>query len=297
MHKAKTGWFFITPGLLLLLTVMGYPLIALLVNSTYIYDFANPRIAREFIGLQNYIDLLRDSRFLVTMGNTAVFTVFAVSIEFGLGMILALLLNRISIGRRPMIALLILPTAAMPVAVGLVWRYMYNNEYGIISYFLKGIGLLGPEGIFSKALLTDGATAMGAIIATDIWEWTPFLALMLLGGLLSLSKEPFEAAKVDGASAWQTFWHVTLPLLRPVIAIGVLIRISDAAKVLDIVYVLTGGGPGNATETAHLFAYRLNFKAFNMGYGSAQVVLLSLVVLGVSLILFRSISEEKEQRV
>ncbi|MCP4399530.1 MAG: sugar ABC transporter permease [bacterium] len=292
MHTQKTGWLFITPGLLLLALVMGYPLASLLINSTCIYDFADPRIARKFIGLQNYIDLFRDSRFLVTMRNTAVFTIFAVGIEFLIGLILALLLNCIVIGRRAIIGLLILPTASMPVAVGLVWRYMYNNEYGIISYFLKQVGLLGPGRIFDKALLTGKATAMGAIVATDIWEWTPFLALVLLGGLLSLSKEPFEAAKVDGASVWQTFWHITLPLLRPVIAIGVLIRISDAAKVLDIVYVLTGGGPGNATETAHLFAYRLNFKAFNMGYGAAQVVLLSVVVLAVSLILFKNIFEK-----
>lgn len=295
MHRVKIGWLFITPGLILLALVMGYPLVTLLINSTLIYDFANPTIAKEFVGFQNYLELFRDSRFLVTAANTAVFTIIAVSIELVLGMILALLLNRIFIGRRFIIGFLILPTAAMPVAVGLIWRYMYNNEYGIVSYCLKSLGLLGPEGIFKKALLTEGVTAMASIIVTDIWEWTPFLALVLLGGLLSLSKEPFEAAKVEGATPWQIFRHITLPLLRPVMIIGVLIRISDAAKILDIVYVLTGGGPGNSTETAHLFAYRLSLKAFNMGYGSAQVVLLSLVVLSVSFILFRSISQNRNE--
>lgn len=243
-------------------------------DKQYFYlRFANPTIAKEFVGLQNYLELLIDSRFLVTAANTAVFTLIAVSIELVLGIILALLLNRILIGRRFIIGFLILPTAAMPVAVGLIWRYMYNNEYGIVSYCLKTLGLLGPGRIFNKALLTEGVTAMASIIVTDIWEWTPFLALVILGGLLSLSKEPFEAAKVEGASPRQVFWHITLSLLRPVMIIGVLIRISDAAKVLDIVYVLAESGPGNSTETAHLFAYRLSFKAFDMGYGSAQVVL------------------------
>ena len=270
---------------------MGYPLATLLINSTFVYNFANPAMGREFVGLQNYGELLRDSRFLATAANTAVFTVIAVSIELVLGLVLALLLKRILIGRRFIIGLLVLPTAAMPVAVGLIWRYMYNNEYGIVSYGLKVLGLLGPEGLCKQALLSQGATAMACLIATDIWEWTPFLALVLLGGLLSLDKDPFEAAQVEGASPWQVFWHITLPLLRPVMLIGLLIRLSDAAKVFDIVYVLTGGGPGNATETAHVFAYRLNFRAFNMGYGSAQVVLLSLVVLAVSVILFRKLSD------
>ena len=289
--RARRGWLFIAPGLLLLAAAMGYPLIALVGNSLQVHDFANPTIEREFIGFRNYGELLTDPRFLTTMGNTAVFTFFAVSFQVVIGLCIALLLNRVLAGRRLIIGLLILPTAAMPVAVGLIWRYMYNNEYGIFSYFLKQIGLLGPNGILGQALLSQTHTAMASVILTDIWEWTPFMALVLLGGLLSLPREPFEAARVDGASKWRTFWLVTLPLLRSVMAIGVLIRLSDAAKVLDIIYVLTGGGPGDATETAHLFAYRLNFKAFNMGYGSAQVALLSIVVLVLSVVLYKRIAE------
>lgn len=290
MYATKTGWLFVLPGLLLLLLVMGYPLATLLINSTLVYDFANPTVDKEFVGFNNYVELLRDSRFLKTTLNTIVFTVMAVGIELVLALVLALLLNHIVVGRRWIIGLLILPTAAMPVAVGLIWRYMYNNEYGIVSYGLKTLGLLGPGQLLETALLSDAVTAMATLIVADVWEWTPFLTLVLLGGLLSLSKEPFEAAKVEGASPWQVFRHVTLPLLRPVMLVSVLIRISDAAKVLDIVYVLTGGGPGNATETAHLFAYRLCFKSFDMGYGSAQVLLLSWVVLGVSFVLFRNLS-------
>jgi multiple sugar transport system permease protein len=294
--KQSAGWAFIAPGIVLLIGVMGFPIAALVSNSLHIYDFANPTIPREFIGIRNYITLLTDARFLKTMGNTFVFTVSAVSLQVVLGMVVALLINRVFAGRRLIIGLFVLPTAAMPVAVGLIWRYMYNNEYGIFSYFLKQVGLLGSEGLLERALRSDPYTAMASIILTDVWEWTPFMALVLLGGLLSLPREPFEAATVDGATSWKTFWRITLPLLRPVLAIGVLIRLSDAAKVLDIVYVLTGGGPGDATETAHLFAYRLNFKAFRMGYGSAQVMLLSLVVLVISAILFRQIAGRLDQR-
>lgn len=294
--KQSAGWAFIAPGIVLLVGVMGFPIAALVSNSLHIYDFANPTIPREFIGIRNYITLLTDARFLKTMGNTLVFTVSAVSLQVVLGLVVALLINRVFAGRRLIIGLFVLPTAAMPVAVGLIWRYMYNNEYGIFSYFLKQVGLLGSDGLLERALLSDPYTAMASIILTDVWEWTPFMALVLLGGLLSLPREPFEAATVDGATSWKTFWRITLPLLRPVLAIGVLIRLSDAAKVLDIVYVLTGGGPGDATETAHLFAYRLNFKAFRMGYGSAQVMLLSLVVLVISAILFRKIAGRLDQR-
>jgi multiple sugar transport system permease protein len=294
--RRSTGWAFIAPGILLLAAVMGFPVAALISNSFHIYDFANPTIPRDFLGFRNYLELLSDPRFLKTMSNTAVFTFCAVSLQVILGLSIALLLNRLLAGRRLIIGLLILPTAAMPVAVGLIWRYMYNNEYGIFSYFLKQIGVLGRGALLEDALLSNAQTAMASVILTDVWEWTPFMALVLLGGLLSLPREPFEAATVDGSSSWTTFWRITLPLLRPVLAIGVLIRLSDAAKVLDIVYVLTGGGPGDATETAHLFAYRLNFKAFRMGYGSAQVVLLSLVVLALSAILFRRIAGRVEQR-
>lgn len=289
MRTRRTGLFFILPGVLLLIALLGYPLFSLLKNSLFVYDFANPSIPKEFIGVRNYLDLFQDPKFLRTSLNTIIFTVAAVSFEFLLGLVLALLLNCELRGRRAIIGFLILPTASMPVAVGLIGRYIYNNEYGIVSYLLKQIGISGSNGLFEKALLTDPATAMASVIATDVWEWTPFMALVLLGGLMSLPKEPFEAARVDGASTFQIFRYITLPLLKPVIAIALLIRISDAVKVLDIVYVITHGGPGISTETAHLYAYKLNFKGFNIGYGSAQVVLLCTAVLIICYFLFKRI--------
>lgn len=295
MKRIRTGIYFIFPGVLLLAVVLGYPLISLIWNSFTLFDFANPSIPREFIGLQNYWELFHDPRFIRTTLNTVVFTALAVTIEFVLGLSLALLLNRKLRGKRAIIGLFILPTASMPVAVGLIWRYMYNHQYGILSYMLRKVGLLGKEGLFEGiSLLTNPVGAMASVIVTDVWEWTPFVLLVLLGGLMSLPKRPYEAAKIDGASALQTFRYVTLPLLKPVIAIALLIRISDAMKVLDIMYVITGGGPGMSTETAHLFAYRLNFKGFSMGYGSAQVVLLSSVTLFVCYLLFRRIRDRGE---
>jgi len=290
-YKVKARLLFVLPGLLFLLTVLGYPLGTLIYNSFFRYNFAGVA-GRTYIGLENYQKLFTDERFLTTLWNTFVFTFSAITVELILGVIIALLLNRVIRGQRMLVGILILPTAAMPVAVGLIFRYMFNNEYGIISYFLQGLHLIGPGTSLEEGILSNPAAAMAAIIATDIWEWTPFIALVLLGGLMSLSRDPYEAAKIDGASTWRIFWSITLPLLKPVMMVAVLIRLSDAAKVLDIVYVLTKGGPGISTETSHLMGYLINFKQFNMGYGSAQMLILTLIVLAVSVAVFQQLNRE-----
>lgn len=294
VRRGRVALFFMLPGAILLAVMVGYSIITLFVNSVFRFNFADPSIPKKFIGLQNYIALFRDIRFWVTSRNTAFFTIMAVSVEFFFGLGIALLLNREIKAKKVIISLLILPTTMMPVAVGLIGRYMYNNEYGIISYMLRQIGLLGPKGLLgNKVLLTDPLLALLCIVATDIWEWTPFVSLILLAGLTALPREPFEAARVDGASGWQTFRFITIPMLAPVISVALLIRIVDAVRVLDIVYVITGGGPGMATETAHLFAYKINFKNFNMGYGSSQVVTLLIIVVTICVFLFRQIEKER----
>jgi len=294
VRRGRVALFFMLPGAILLAVMVGYSVITLFANSVFRFNFADPSIPKKFIGLQNYITLFRDIRFWVTSRNTAFFTIIAVSVEFFFGLGIALLLNREIKAKKVIISLLILPTTMMPVAVGLIGRYMYNNEYGIISYMLRQIGLLGPKGLLgNKVLLTDPLLALLCIVATDIWEWTPFVSLILLAGLTALPREPFEAARVDGASGWQTFRFITIPMLAPVISVALLIRIVDAVRVLDIVYVITGGGPGMATETAHLFAYKINFKNFNMGYGSSQVVTLLIIVVTICVFLFRQIEKER----
>lgn len=282
MRRTKKGWLFIAPALILLISIVGYPIVYLLVTSTYQYNYINPAVPREFVGLSNYGRLIQDSRFLQTSLNTAIFTSSAIVIEFILGLLLATLLFKVSRGRRTYIALLLIPMLMMPIAVGLTWRFMYNHEYGIFSYLLREAGLLGET-----ALLVNPHTALLCIIFTDIWEWTPLMALILFAGLMALPLEPFEKAKIDGASGWQTFRHLTFPLLIPSVMVALLIRIADAARVLDIVYRITGGGPGIATETAHLFSYKIFFKSFNVGYGSAQIVILLAIILVVCVILFK----------
>jgi multiple sugar transport system permease protein len=170
---------------------------------------------------------------------------------------------------------------ATPVAIALVWMMMFNPTLGIMNYFLRGLGL-------EPALWTSSKTTVIASLAlVDTWQWTPFITLIALAGLSALPQEPFEAALMDGASGWQTFWAITLPLLRPTLMVGVLFRTIDALKTFDIIYVMTQGGPGTASETLNIYVFQTGFNYFHMGYASSLLVVLFSLVLFVSLIMMR----------
>ncbi len=215
--------------------------------------------------------------------NTFVFTVSAVTLEFVIGLGLAHLFYRQLRGESVLRSTLVLPMMIPPILIGLIWLFMYKKDFGIINNMLK---LLSIDPI---TWLSKPSTAMPAIIIADVWQWTPFMFLLLLAGLKSLPVELFESARIDGASSWQIFRYVTVPLLEPIIAIAIIIRFMDAFREFDKIFQLTGGGPGVATETISLFIYRNGFRYFKMGYASALSYLTLIIIVGFSMIYIKAL--------
>jgi multiple sugar transport system permease protein len=251
-------YLLIAPTLAVLLGLSIYPLI----YSIKISFQSNS----GDVTLANFARLFADRFFLAALGHTFVYAAIALTLEFLLGLAFALLLNHNLRGRNAFRALLLVPMMLPPVVVGVVWRLLLNSNFGAVNGTLKGFG-------FNTDRLTwtaSPALAMASVIIADIWQWTPFMFLILLAGLQAIPPEPYEAALIDGSSAWQTFRHVTLPLLKPAILIALLLRTMDLLRVFDHIFILTEGGPGFATETLSLYIYRTAFRFSNFGYAAAM---------------------------
>lgn len=252
----------LAPAVLLLAVLTAFP-------TVYMFKVAFERFnpadtaANEFVGLDNFARLITDDKFHNALLNTLTFTVTAVTAEFLLGLGFALLVDA-HVRRLNFIkTILLLPMMLPPIAVAIVWKLMYQPQFGVINDLLIRLGL-------APSLWASGhATAMVSIILVDIWEWTPFIFLMCLAGLSGLPEEPYEAAELDGANAWQKFRDLTWPFLRPVIAIALLLRIMDAFRLFDQVFILTRGGPAGATETLSYYIYKVAFRFFDIGYAAA----------------------------
>ncbi len=223
----------------------------------------------DFIGLANYMSLFADSRFWNAMEVAAVFVAIAVPIEFMLGLAGALVLNQNIRGRSVLVPFLFMPAMMAPIVVGLLWKIMLAGSWGYISYnVLERFGLIGDTSVFASPNL-----ALYALIFVDIWQWTPFMMLAFFAGLQALPLGPYRAAAVDGASSLQIFFRLTLPMLTPLLAVIGLLRFIDAFKVFDTVFILTGGGPGTATETPSMLAYKMTFEFWNIGEASAFAII------------------------
>jgi multiple sugar transport system permease protein len=192
-----------------------------------------------------------------------------------LGLVLAVMLNRDFPGKNLLKTLFLLPMVATPVAIGMVWLLMFEPTIGYLNHVLKALHL--PQSLW----LASEGSALPSLVLVDVWQWTPMMALIILAGLVSMPSDPFEAAEVDGASAWQTFWHVTLPMLRPTIGMAVILRSIDALKTFDIIYSMTQGGPNYSTETLNLYGYNLGFGYFYMGSASSLLMVFFAIVMGV----------------
>ena len=263
-QKKGMPYFMIAPAILIILAITIFPLIYSVSMSLTPLNISRPGSGSQFIGLRNYRDILMEHRFWKTLSNTLIMVTLAVSLEFMIGLLLAGLLNRTFRGQRLITVLFLIPTLVVPVVIGMIWRLMLQYSYGFLNNVIRTLKLGKGVGWVAHPTL-----ALFVMIAIDIWEWTPLLFLILLAGMTSLSKEPLEAAAMEGASAWQIFWRVILPMLRPVIVVAVLIRLIDAFKLFDTIFVITEGGPGLATETTSMFIYYKAFKHFDVGMASS----------------------------
>lgn len=246
-----------------------------------IKDLDHSIIPSNFIGLKGYKKALTDERIGIALGNTILFTVVSVFLELILGLGLALILNKAIFGQGFIRTTSLIPWAIPTAVAALMWSYLYDGSSGIVAHFFENIGLVED----SRNLLLTGAGAMFSTILADVWKTTPYMALLLLAGLQNIPKSLYEAASIDGANKIQTFFRVTLPLLKPSILVALLFRTLDAFRVFDLIYVLTGGGPGGATETLSIYTYKVMFAQTNFGYGSV-IVMLMFVCVALIAILF-----------
>jgi len=283
-RKKLARYSFILPVVVILLTITIFPLLYSLIIS-----FFNLRLISiggpTFAGISNYAEIIfRDERFWGSLYNTFSIAIPALVMEGVIGLLFALLLNRDIKGRRIITVLLILPIMIPPITTGLIWRMLYHEKYGAINGFLH---LMGINTMYTW--LSTPGLAKFAVILTDVWQWTPFVMMILLAGLQSIPSEAYEAAKVDGASSLQAFIHITLPLLKFSILVAILLRLIDLVKLFDIIFVLTRGGPGGTTETISIYTYLVSFKAFRKGYGAALSYLLLVITIAFSMVFIRLI--------
>jgi len=269
----------VAPAVAVLLALSIYPLIYSITVSLQVGDAWS---------IGNFTRLASDNFFLTAMAHTFVFAVPALSCEFLLGLGLALLLNSQIRGRGFFRATLLVPMMLPPVVAAIVWRLLLNPNFGAINGTLKEIGI-NTEALTWTA---SPSLAMMSVIAVDVWQWTPFVFLVLLAGLQAIPQEPYEAALIDGSSRWQTFWHVTLPLLKPAILIVLLLRTMDLLRVFDQIFILTEGGPGFATETISLYIYRSAFRFFDFGYAAAMSFVLLALTNVISVVYIRLLRNE-----
>lgn len=264
------------PAIIFVALLMIFPVLYTLFLSFTNWNLTSG-MPLSFNGINSYIRVLSEPRFLHAVGRTFSFTIFAVLIEGFLGVAIALILNRAFLGKGLAKTLLLLPLVATPVAVGIVFNLFYDPTIGLANFVLKSLGL--PQGLW----ISSADSVIPSLILVDVWQWTPMITLIVLAGLAGLSDEPVEAARVDGASEWQILRHVTIPMVMPVILTAVILRLIDALKTFDIIFAMTGGGPGYASETLNIMGFKYSFEYFRMGQSSVILVVLFLIVFLCSL--------------
>jgi len=270
----------IAPAALLMALFQVVPIVIGANASFRDWALNNPK--KTWVGLSHYIDVITDPAFLqVVLPNTFLFMALSVGGALTIGLGLALGLNRGFRGQKLVQTVLLLPLMVAPVIAAIMMRWMFNDQFGIVNVVLEAIGIEG------QPWMAQRWSAFGVILLTDIWLWTPWFMLLLLAGLQSLPKEPFEAAAIDGTTSWRVFRYLTLPMLRPVIVVCVVIRSIDAFRTFDIVWTLTGGGPARSTELFSLYAYVHAFLNLDFGKGSAAAIIGAVIILVVGLLLYR----------
>jgi multiple sugar transport system permease protein len=281
MLNKKSAWHssgalvMVLPTAIILLMVGIMPLVYSLALTLHQWTLGRPQ-GPVFIWFRNYLSVVKDLRFWASLKTSFIFTAAAVSAEFVVGMALALLFSRDFRGNRLVRTLLLIPMMLAPIVAGLIWRFMYNPQIGIINFLLRLLHVRGP------IWLGDPSVALPAVVLVDVWQWAPFMFLMLFTGIASLPPDVFEAAKVDGATGRQRFFQITLPLLRPIILVVVVIRVIDTLRIFDTIFVLTNGGPANITEVLSIYTYKVGLNFFRIGYATTMSYFLLVIITIIS---------------
>lgn len=291
----RRGWWgpIVTqgPSLLVLGLVVLFPLAYSIKLSFQSYSPIIPNHDGQWVGLDNYQRILRDGDFHHSLLVTAVFVVVAVTLETGLGVVVGILIDRMRRMRRVVTSAILLPMILTPLVVGLMFNFALNAQFGYLTFILDQLHLAGGSGV-----LNSSVGAFIALTLIDVWEWFPFVALMVVAGLQTIPREPLEAASIDGASTMQAYWHVTLPMLRPILGIAILFRATEAIREFDKVFVLTGGGPGSATAVNDMYQYRVSFLNWDLSYGAALGLVTFAAVLALSALMYRSLRRKETSR-
>lgn len=281
-----TGWAFALPGLLALAIVLGFPVIYAIILAFSSYTLLHGDIF-PLVGLDNFASVLSSDAFWHSTWLTIRYSVLTVSGEFVIGLMIALMLNKVVKTRPIYFALLTIPMAMSPVSVALIWRMLLQPNLGIINHMLESVGLPAVDWLGNPTL------AFWSMASIDVWQQVSFVVLILAAGLASLPKDPYEAAEIDGANSFQQFWYITLPMLRPVSAIAIVIQLINELRTYDLPYILTRGGPGNSTEVLSFFAYRRAFLGLSINEGAAAALILLLIVLVMTIGYFVMLERRK----
>jgi multiple sugar transport system permease protein len=266
------------PALIALALVFVYPLVYSFWLGLTVYNITRPA---RFVGIANYVNILEDPLVWQAFATSVTFAAISLTLQFLIGFGIALLLHRVVLFRGLIRTVVIIPLMLTPVVLGLNWRMMLSYDWGIVNYFVRLLGFAPVNWV------NDPRTAMASLILVDVWHTTSFTVLVLSAGLASLPDEPFEAASIDGASAWQKLWYLTVPLLRPLILVVLLFRSYELIRVYDIVFAVTAGGPGRLTETISFHIFSRLFQGFQVGYASAISYILFAVSLAWSVVIIK----------
>ena len=276
-----TPWLFVLPATIIMAVACLYPVLQALRLSFYNWSIGTPWTEAAFAGAQYFSRLVGDPAVRSSLLTTLLFAATVVIAEMILGLVLALALEKPMRGLVLFRSIFILPMMIAPIVVGLTWRFLFDTNFGAINALMTSIG------VGKITWLADPNLAFFAVVVADIWQWTPFVFIMLAAGLQNLDSAVMEAAAIDGATPWQAIWSVKLPMLMPIIVVTLLLRLIDAFRVLEVVYIMTGGGPGNSTEILSMHIYKTAFSGGQLGYASAISVLLLAVVMGLSVAVLR----------
>jgi ABC-type sugar transport system permease subunit len=291
-RRLKLGVLLTIPGILILLIVLAFPIIDSIYLSFHHITFVPEGIRNDFVGLQNYAQILQDPAFRTALINSVYFTFVEVVAVFVLSMALALLLN-LPQGRPAFYrVVLLIPWALTPVANAVLWKWIYNSNFGILNQIGIALGLLKTEVVW----LGSPFLALNMILIADVWKAVPFITLLLLAGLQNIPRQLYRAAMIDGANSWQRFVHVTLPGLQTSIVICVVLQSIWALKVFDLVFVLTKGGPADGTILLNFLAWRVTFNYLDIGYGAAIADVLFMLMFLLALVYIRSLKPRTSKR-